>query len=165
MAKVITLWQPWASLMAFNKKKIETRCWKTDYRGELYIHSSKRPFDECSYREPYYSALNPLHSPKSTIGLIPQLGLIIAKANLVDCSRMIGFNRINGIVRPEYGMRLENNMVIDGNTEEYEFGWYSIGRYAWIFEGIELLENPIPAKGAQRIWNYTKEGERVELHK
>ena len=37
MKKVITVRQPWATLLATGKKRIETRSWKTKYRGELYI--------------------------------------------------------------------------------------------------------------------------------
>lgn len=33
--KALTLWQPWASLVALSEKTIETRCWSTKYRGEL----------------------------------------------------------------------------------------------------------------------------------
>jgi len=42
--KALSLWQPWATLVAMEEKRIETRCWKTDYRGELAIHATmKRP--------------------------------------------------------------------------------------------------------------------------
>ncbi len=39
--KALTLWQPWATLVAMEVKKIETRCWTTKYRGELAIHAAK----------------------------------------------------------------------------------------------------------------------------
>lgn len=41
--KAISLKQPWANLVAEGKKTIETRKWKTSYRGELIICSSKKP--------------------------------------------------------------------------------------------------------------------------
>jgi hypothetical protein len=41
--KAISLKQPWANLVASGKKTVETRKWKTDYRGELVICSSKNP--------------------------------------------------------------------------------------------------------------------------
>jgi len=43
--RAITLWQPWASLMALGYKKIETRSWSTKYRGPLLIHAAKRKLD------------------------------------------------------------------------------------------------------------------------
>jgi len=42
--KAITIWQPWASLIAIGEKQYETRSWKTDYRGPIAIHAAaKRP--------------------------------------------------------------------------------------------------------------------------
>jgi len=37
--KCITLWQPWASLIVDKRKPVETRPWKTKYRGVLAIHA------------------------------------------------------------------------------------------------------------------------------
>lgn len=41
--KAISLKQPWANLVASGKKTIETRKWKTSYRGDLVIYSSQKP--------------------------------------------------------------------------------------------------------------------------
>ncbi len=41
--KAISLKQPWANLVAEGKKTIETRKWKTNYRGSLLICSSQKP--------------------------------------------------------------------------------------------------------------------------
>ena len=38
--KVLSLTEPYATLIKDGKKKVETRSWKTSYRGELYIHAS-----------------------------------------------------------------------------------------------------------------------------
>lgn len=44
--KALTLWQPWASLVALGVKTIETRSWSTSHRGPLAIHASKHPISE-----------------------------------------------------------------------------------------------------------------------
>lgn len=41
--RALTLWQPWASLVALGVKAIETRSWGTAYRGPLLIHAAVRP--------------------------------------------------------------------------------------------------------------------------
>ena len=41
--KALSVKQPWANLIASGKKTIETRTWKTGFRGELLIVSSKIP--------------------------------------------------------------------------------------------------------------------------
>lgn len=44
--KAITLWEPWATLMAYGLKEIETRSWYTKHRGPLAIHAAKRWHDD-----------------------------------------------------------------------------------------------------------------------
>ena len=44
--KALSLRQPWASLIANGRKTIETRTWRTHYRGPLAIHASARPYDD-----------------------------------------------------------------------------------------------------------------------
>lgn len=41
--KAISVQQPWANMITEGQKTIETRTWKTNYRGRLLIVSSKRP--------------------------------------------------------------------------------------------------------------------------
>lgn len=43
LVKALVLKQPWASMIASGKKTIETRVWKTSYRGELLIVASRKP--------------------------------------------------------------------------------------------------------------------------
>src|SRR5581483_12167599 len=64
--KVLTLTQPWATLVAIGAKQIETRSWPTKYRGPLLIHAGaglgpggKEAYVErCTASEPIYKALN-----------------------------------------------------------------------------------------------------------
>jgi hypothetical protein len=42
--KAISLHQPWASLIALEIKKRETRSWSTKYRGKLLICSTKKKY-------------------------------------------------------------------------------------------------------------------------
>ena len=44
--KVLSLREPWATLIKDKKKFVETRSWKTNYRGELYIHASMTKIDK-----------------------------------------------------------------------------------------------------------------------
>lgn len=37
----LSLWQPYATLIAIGAKKIETRSWPTRYRGRLAIHAGQ----------------------------------------------------------------------------------------------------------------------------
>ena len=69
--KVLTIKEPYASLIANNYKKYEFRTWKTNYRGPIYIHTSKVPNKNISKFKKY--------------NLNYKNGYIIAKVNIVDC--------------------------------------------------------------------------------
>ena len=38
--KVLSIKEPFATLVKDGVKRYETRSWKTNYRGEIYIHAS-----------------------------------------------------------------------------------------------------------------------------
>lgn len=46
--KALSLKEPWANLVRNGKKTIETRKWKTNYRGKLLICASAKPKSEFS---------------------------------------------------------------------------------------------------------------------
>jgi hypothetical protein len=93
-----------------------------------------------AFDEPFYSALEPLHREiggKKAMRL--HLGCVLAIGNLVNCLE-INSSQV-------YYLKKDN-------PNEYAFGDYSIGRFAWLLKDIHQLAVPIPAKGMQRIWNW-----------
>lgn len=125
--KVITIREPFATLIKDKVKIYETRSWKTNYRGEIYIHAAKAKSkaSNASIASTYLkSRENPEH--------------IICKCLLKNCIYM------------------DENFIkeVKKNKEEYNSGHYEIGRYAWQLEVIEVLEEPIYAKGQLGIWNF-----------
>ena len=129
--KVLSLTQPYASLIKYGYKKIETRSWKTSYRGKIYIHASSTKIPK-KYND-----------KKEVMDLVKdkniEYGRIICCCDLVDCKLMT----------EEFINDLKKN-----NYTEYICGEYEVGRYAWILENIKVLECPIEAKGHLGIWNY-----------
>lgn len=140
--KVLSLTEPYASLIKEKKKLIETRSWKTDYRGELYIHASATKIP------------NAWKNNKGLMELVRDIslnfGYIICKCTLVDCVYMT----------KEYVEDIKKN-----NYQEYICGEYQEGRYAWILKDITPLEFSIKAKGQLNIWNYYDEFEIMDLMK
>lgn len=138
-SKAITLWQPWASLVALGYKKIETRSWRTDYRGPLAIHAAAKRTKE-GQAACYHNLV--------VFGIMQDNGLdlydmpygsIIATCNLVDCVE----------ITPAFAENL--------TPEERALGDYTPGRYAWILRDVRELPKPIRAKGRQRLWNWQQE--------
>lgn len=129
--KVLSIIEPCATLIKEKKKFIETRSWKTDYRGELYIHASATKIPKEWKRDTEFMAL---------IENVPlNFGNIICKCKLIDCIYMT----------KEYVEAIKTN-----NHQEYICGKYEEGRYAWILEDITPLAVPIKARGQLNIWNY-----------
>jgi hypothetical protein len=140
------------------EKKIETRSWKTNYRGPLLIHASAghRPFHmNLSWEEPFYSALLPVRKPGKVEGskgsIRYHLGCIIAKTILLDCVEIPDPN-------PEdLYIHLQCGILLSVFGKEVQFGDYTPGRFAWILGEVEPLEEPIPAKGKLGLWEFTED--------
>jgi len=147
--KVITLWQPWAFLVARGDKKIETRSWKApkELMGQrIAIHAAKafsKEMQELCWTQPFRGILlkNGFNMSFSDM----PLGKVVATAKLMACLKIINYQP--GCLRAT----LENGNEVINN--EYHFGDYTPGRYAWILEDIQPLEEPVQAKGMQKLWN------------
>ena len=127
--KVLSLTEPYATLIRLGKKKIETRSFKTNYRGELYIHASSTKIPK------------EWKNNKELMNLVKDsvlnFGYIILKCKLVDCVYM----------DEEFLDKIKKDKL------EYLVGDYKPGRYAWILDDIEVLDKPIFAKVKLGIWN------------
>lgn len=143
--KAITLSQPWASLVAISAKKIETRGWRTSYRGPLAIHAAKgfpakaRVFCESP------TVWRALGWSESSAMPSLRFGVVVATCNLVDILPMRASLCLSGV--------FDDYPDLD-TPQERAFGDYSAGRWAWILKDIVQLPEPIPAKGALSLWEW-----------
>lgn len=125
--KVLTLREPWASLVLSGSKTIETRSWQTRYRGEILIHAAVRRADA---RMDELTAL--VRGPLN-------YGLIIARCELTGCA----------LIDEAYARRLALSDPIN-----YMCGDFTPGRYAWTLENVRALARPVPARGHLGLWNW-----------
>lgn len=125
--KVITLKQPWATLVAEGYKKYEFRTWKTNYRGEIYIHAGKGIDTEGMKR---VKELN-LTYPQSKI---------LAKVTISDCIKLT--EDINKEI-------IKENPLIYGNKIDRS-------GYVWKIDNVVKLNNDEIVLGKLGIWNYQK---------
>ena len=144
MDKVVTIRQPWASLINIGEKRKETRSWKTNYRGPLYIHAGKS-IEKEYLKDNLFTDKFKKHG--IDYNKLP-LGCIIAKCNLVDCLKVIEYGYTYAI--------LEDGTKVEG--DEFYYGDYSEGRYIWILDNIEQLEEYIPCKGNLSLWSFDVNG-------
>lgn len=124
--KVLTIKQPWATLIMQKDKRFEFRSWQTKYRGELLIHAGKGIDKEAMRRLEKYI-------PKDM-----PTGKILGKVKLVDCIKM----------SPEFKQELlKENKDIYANSVFKE-------NYGWQMEEVEAFEEPIEVKGKLGLWEY-----------
>lgn len=143
IVKVISLKQPWASLIALGAKPIETRDRSINYRGRIYIHSSLK-FDKA---DKALCLQHPFSKYVPDPDALP-LGQIIAYCDVVSCLT-------TDMWMQEDAKRLRQKYGVAGGSEAVFFGNFDPGRYGYELEDIVKLENPIPAKGSVVLgWDF-----------
>lgn len=132
--RCISLWQPWASLMACGAKYFETRSWDTKIRGTIYIHAAKtlRGIELVEYgsvqeREAIEAVLGPLAEWSKKL----PLGAIVGRGELVDT------------------MSACEALEMDPGQEP--FGDFGAGRWVHVYDGLRALV-PVPTVGRQGFW-------------
>ena len=127
--KVLTIKQPWVTLIMQGNKRFEFRCWQTKYRGEMLIHAGKEIDKEAVKRLSKYL-------PKE----LPQ-GKILGKVALVDCIKMT----------PKFKKELlkENSDIYTKSSFQEKYGWQ--------LEDVNVFNKPIGAKGHLSLWEYDLE--------
>lgn len=135
--KALTVWNPYPYLIGYGYKHYETRCWGTSYRGEIAIHSAKKnDIDiEMLTRELLYW-FNKNKDICNVLTMPQEHGAVICTVDLVDCI-LVDEKFVNGL----------------SETEKL-LGDYTIGRYAWKLKNVKMLDEPTPAKGQQRLWEW-----------
>lgn len=134
--KAISLWQPWATLIAIGAKQFETRSWATSYRGPLAIHASKRKVDVSELNPTIVKTL--LDAGFTGTGQLP-LGCIVC---IVDLTAVI--SAYDAVLLPRFK---------HGSSAEVAFGNYTPGRWVWKLENVQPVDN-IPARGSQGFWEW-----------
>lgn len=124
--KVLTIKQPWATLIMQGDKRFEFRSWQTKYRGDLLIHAGKGIDKEAMKRLAKY---------------LPDeisFGKILGKVTLVDCVKMC----------PEF-----KDMLLKENPDIYTKSSFQ-ENYGWQVENVKVFDEPIDVKGHLSLWEY-----------
>lgn len=131
--KAISLWQPWATLMALGEKLYETRSWPTDERGQVLIYATKKTsdprigrFEDVFNQEPFYSTL--VRHGFTRFGQLP-LGALVSMHNLEACLN---------------SDKAKSEILAAKRIYEMAFGDYSPGRFAFRMPLVKRFREPIP---------------------
>jgi hypothetical protein len=155
----LTLTQPWATLVAIGAKSIETRSWRSDYRGSIAIHAAhglgpvggRQALFDLVTSQPFADVLLAagVHREEQLAR-----GAIVAVAELAYCVPTVSV--LNGS-HPGFGKPDSRWPLTD---QERAFGDYSPGRFAWLLADVRRLATPIPYRGALSLWQVPAELER-----
>lgn len=165
--KALTLWQPWASLIAVGVKTIETRSWaapKSLIGQRIAIHAAKR------YPAPFQ---DDLIGDFRIMEDIP-LGAVVATVQLAGCvqvdpsvlwhnlaKRLDGSHPVEnhgwGTVGPAWRWIYVADEADRPNLfiaeQERPYGDFTLGRWLWLLDDTEQLDKPLPATGRQGLWD------------
>jgi hypothetical protein len=134
--KVLSLWQPWASLIACGAKSIETRGWSTPHRGPLAIHAARS-----REGEQYLAELQPYLPVGFPWWRELPFGAIVCVANLAKITPVEQILRV-----------WEEHPDHPNAQREYAFGNYDRGRFGWLLKDVVALREPIECAGRQGLW-------------
>lgn len=102
------------------------------------------------------------------------LGQVIGSVDVVDCVPMVDYSylfalnstgrQLEGLVlavdRPSRTLELWHPDLRGGNhqvgdvSDQWPWGHFAAGRFAWFMKDAELLDAPIPARGRQQLWTW-----------
>jgi len=146
--KCLSLWQPWASLLVSGAKRVETRSWPIRHRGPQLIHAAKKWNDELraiTQQQPFASALEGLPLP---------FGAIVGRVEVVECYwtdsvSLLGRERL-GVEPYETPSGIKALRI---SSDEWAFGDYTAGRYAFLCKNPVRFRKPIEFRGAQGLFD------------
>ena len=174
--KAISLWQPWASLIACGVKQFETRSWappRSLIGTTIAIHAAKKVdrgaaefaqdliygqhepggFELAERLERSYD-----RTPDRLFGAFGHatmpVGCVVCTVTL-DAAFQLGEKAVGTTVPAAYTMRRITSRAMPACfTVRYDpWGDYAPGRWAWLLSNVRPINPPAPVKGAQGFFD------------
>lgn len=166
--QAITLPQPRASFVAAGFKTRIALSWSApaDMRGERFgIHAGvRRPtYDELRALMPHVPGSDGEWSDPSNLQDLRHnmpYGVVVATARLEGCVQVLDRQDEAHAREPHFYNEVicgsitgqPTDALIQFNTDGIDD--YSIGRWVWLLEDVEALDEPAPARGRPRLWDW-----------
>lgn len=145
--KVISIWQPYASLVVHNFKLSETRGWPAPASligAELGIastktirHEQRALFEDLEFQKHYAPTGLP------ALDDLPH-GKLLGVARVLACDFMT------------------EEVIEDVTEEQRAFGDWRVGRWAWRLDVSKRFAEPIMVSGKQGLWEFDPYGRIAE---
>lgn len=162
----VTLTQPYASLIAYGEKRLETRTWKPDARHEgtaIAIHAAKslapvggRPgLAQLCLSQPFTSAIAEHNdgfrrwiSERGDLRQHFPFGAIVAEA--IFEKAVPGEHAARRLL--EHAAGATSELSVRYVKRELAFGGFAAGRWAWVLREVYALPEPIICRGGRGLW-------------
>lgn len=169
--RILTLTQPYATLIAQCAKRIETRSWSTEYRGPLAIHAGQglgpvgghEGLVQLLRQSPFFEAFTEIFRHTGFIPDYEEIARALPRGAIVAVGDLVHIVATDQVMRDGYvqwdtpdGRHYEFEM----NPQEYAFGDYAPGRYAWFLADVQRIDPPLPARGGLGLRTVSPEIER-----
>ena len=128
--KAITVQQPWAWAIAAGIKLVENRTWATNYRGPLAIHAGKTVDTD---------SVAMVKSMLVELGVVKSLEEPAPHPHLKATGAVVAIANLTGIC--------------EDSARCYCGPWAAIGPKHWQLKDVDAFDEPVPARGAQGLWN------------
>jgi len=160
---VVTLTEPWATLVVLGEKEWETRSWPTSFRGELLIQAAKSMpswAQEAALREPFVSVLakHGIEMPR----VEDAGGARGARRFPFHFGSIIGAATLADTARTEAVAEQLRKLGTQRALNELAFGDYVEGRWAFRFTKPKRFAAPAFVRGSLGIWRLPKNTETAE---
>lgn len=152
----ITIWQPWASLIAYRAKRFEFRGWSAPaalHGQRIGIHAGKRQVTRAEVQE----LLERLRGPDArATGIDPATGIplllgwldqpaVLPRASLL-CTAVLGTPVRNRDLAEQLGVDHVNDSDRDAHSN-----------WGWPLSDVQIVEPMLPLKGKQGFFSYDGE--------
>jgi hypothetical protein len=152
--KALTLTPPWSTLVVLGAKRIETRDWAApdDMNGQrLAIHAGKNLAPVGGEKGLRAQCAVPVFQKTLFGPSTPYLGTYDLPRGVV-----VAIVTVNACVPTESIDFDAPPPWLEPGEHEAEFGNYSPGRWAWQLTDLEVLAEPVPATGHQKLWEWRR---------
>jgi hypothetical protein len=126
----LTVFQPWATLIVFGHKTLETRKYHPRYRGRIAIHASRS--DRGLQWAAHCLSLGKFMREQGLDMHSLPMGAVLGECELGDVTET------------------------EQNSDLQACGWLIAGRYTWHLSGAIAYSSPIRAMGFVRLWPWER---------
>lgn len=140
--KALTIWQPWATMIALGWKPIENRGWCPTERqladGERFaIHAATRPMDA--------------HTWDAALLVAANAGFHLDDAEEAQFLRRCRRESGSVVATARFGLPM-SSCLDEGQYPDFHRLWWDRHSYGWLLNNVQAVA-PVAVRGRQGLWN------------